>query len=82
MSAIPGDILNAASMAAFPGLPDGMSLDEANRRVAAALETTWPLIEQYWRLRIAGEITAAGSPVRLEAGWKVVVDPADSQVGH
>lgn len=42
---IPEHILNAASMAAFPGLPAGMTLAEANRRVEAALQAAWPLIE-------------------------------------
>lgn len=43
---IPADVFNTAMMAAFPGLPDGMSLDEAGRRIAAALNAVTPLIEQ------------------------------------
>lgn len=44
-TSIPEHILNAASMAAFPGLPAAMTLAEANRRVEAALRAAWPLIE-------------------------------------
>jgi hypothetical protein len=36
---ITSDDLVAATNAAFPGLPAGMSMGEANRRVHAALDT-------------------------------------------
>ena len=53
---IPARIFEAASMAAFGGLPAGIPLDQAERRVAAALNTAWPLIEQQIREEIAGQI--------------------------
>lgn len=48
---IPDAIVRAASIAAFPGLPEGMSLEEADRRVAAALRAAWPLIEEHVSVR-------------------------------
>ncbi len=63
---IPADVFNTAMAAAFPGLPEGMSLDEAGRRVAAALNATRPVIEQRVREHIADEIQAyARQPVTL-----------------
>lgn len=60
---IPADVFDAAMMAAFPGLPHGMSLDEAGRRIAAALNTVWPLIEQQVRER-GGTVTETAADPR------------------
>lgn len=49
---LPPHIFAAALNAAFPGLPATMTLDQAGRRVAAALNAAWPLIEQEIRVRI------------------------------
>jgi hypothetical protein len=54
---LPAHIFNAAFIAAFPGLPETMTMDQAARRVAAALNAAWPLIERDVRARIAREIT-------------------------
>jgi hypothetical protein len=40
------DALDAAVDAAFPGLPADMTMDEARRRVAKALEAAFPRIER------------------------------------
>lgn len=55
---IPADVFNTAMMAAFPGLPDGMSLDQAGRRIAAALNAVTPLIEQRVRDQLRERIAA------------------------
>jgi hypothetical protein len=54
---LPDHIFDAAFMAAFPGLPETMTMDQAARRVAAALNAAWPLIERDVRAQIAHEIT-------------------------
>lgn len=59
---LPAHIFNAALMAAFPGLPATMTLDQAGRRVAAALNAAWPLIEQDIRAQIARETTSNALP--------------------
>lgn len=53
---IPGDVFRAALDAAFPGLPEYMTLEEAERRVAAALNDVWPRIERRLREQVAREI--------------------------
>lgn len=57
---LPAHIFDAALMAAFPGLPATMTLDQAGRRVAAALNAAWPLIEQEVRAKFAIEPAARG----------------------
>lgn len=52
---LPAHIFNAALNAAFPGLPATMTLDQAGRRVAAALNAAWPLIEHDIRAQITRE---------------------------
>lgn len=53
---LPSDVFDAAMMAAFPGLPQCMTLDEAGRLVAAALNAAWPLIEHRIRGQVADEL--------------------------
>lgn len=59
---LPDHIFDAAFMAAFPGLPETVTMDQAARRVAAALNAAWPLIEQDIRAQIAREIIAGTLP--------------------
>ncbi len=59
---LPDHIFDAAFMAAFPGLPETMTMDQAARRVAAALNAAWPLIERDVRAQIAREITGNALP--------------------
>lgn len=58
---LPAHIFDSAFMAAFPGLPETMTMDQAARRVAAALNAAWPLIERDVRAQIAREITGDAS---------------------
>lgn len=51
-------LVRAALDSAFPGLPECMSLEEAERRIRAALAAALPLHEQIVRARIAEEIRA------------------------
>lgn len=53
---IPDAVFDAAMIAAFPALPDGMGLDEAARRIAAALNATRPLVERDLRTRLADSL--------------------------
>jgi len=55
---IPPGAFKAASLAAFPGLPDALPLEQAERRTAAALNTAYPLIEADLRTRIADALDA------------------------
>lgn len=53
------DLVRIALDNAFPGLPEGLSLESAERRVRAALAATLPLYERQLRVRIAREIQQA-----------------------
>lgn len=63
---LPAHIFDAAFMAAFPGLPETVTMDQAARRVAAALNAAWPLIERDVRAQIAHE--TAGDALSAEEG--------------
>ena len=53
---LPAHVFDAALAAAFPGLPVTMTLDQAARRIAAALNAAWPLIEREVRATIGSAV--------------------------
>lgn len=57
---LPDGWLRACMDAGFPGLPAGMTLDEARRRVQAIVNTVLPLHEKELRERIAYEVRHGG----------------------
>lgn len=56
----PEEAYAAAFDAAFPGLPAGIPIDQARRRVHAAVDAVWALAEQTW-VPVDMELTATAS---------------------
>lgn len=67
-SAVPDSVIDAAMDAAWPGLPDGMTIGEARRRTVAALNAAYPhlpdLLDKAERDAIAPVMEAACERIR------------------
>ncbi len=61
---LPDGWLRLCMDAGFPGMPAGMTLEEAHRRVRAIVNTILPLHEQRIREQIAKEVRYGG-PTRV-----------------
>lgn len=57
---LPDGWLEICMDAGFPGLPAGISLEEAHRRIRAIVNVVLPLHEQALRVQIAKEVLYGG----------------------
>lgn len=73
-TALPDSAIDAAMAAAWPGLPKGVSLDEARRRTIAALNAAYPhiadLLDRAEQKAIADADALPGALERMAAAAK------------